>query len=553
MLRPMKTCLGVLLIGILPLVHGQETGTVIAPKIDSVAMFKNGLTVVHASFEVAAPGDHVWVDPPNAVHGAFFVEGAPGMVIRSTTRLMAPEGPLLPSGNLQRDLDGAMVAVGMLGEGGKLAQMIRGKVWTPPTPDRADWNTNYATTGGDRYGSYYSSRLLTGNPGLAGSAMPGGWLVVEVGGKRMFLPTGRIGQLEIENEAGARVEVPRPVMVFSAPKAGKVQLTYLTKGMAWMPAYQVDLLAADRVRLRQSAVVRNELMDLDTARLELISGYPNIKFSHVDSPMNPQANLAAFFQQISGEGGRSTGAIGQQIAFNSISNLASGSVMQLPQPDAGAPAEDLHYENIGVHALQEGDSLSLEVATAEANCERIVVWKVSDYRDEHGRMQRRRTRSEEDDPWDAVLFANPLKFPMTTAAVSVLEGGRFRGQSMATWTAPGQKASIKINKALTVRGEHSEIEEEGKREMVWIAGDDFQRTNVRGTLKVSNARADAVKMVIRTHFSGELLTAEGDPEKSLRADGVRSVNPHRQIEWMIDLGGGESKTLTYRYSVLVNR
>ena len=73
------------------------------------------------------------------------------------------------------------------------------------------------------------------------------------------------------------------------------------------------------------------------------------------------------------------------------------------------------------------------------------------------------------------------------------------------------------------------------------------------TLKVSNARAEPVKLVIRTDFSGDLIEAEGDPVKSLRADGARSVNPHRQLEWTIDLKAGTSKTLTYRYSVLVNR
>jgi hypothetical protein len=315
----------------------------------------------------------------------------------------------------------------------------------------------------------------------------------------------------------------------------------------------VDLLAEDRLRLRQTAVVRNELMNLEKARLELISGYPNIKFSHVDSPLSPQATLAAFFQQISQQGGGQGGLATQQIAFNTISNRSSEAVFPLPQADEGAPAEDLHYESIGVHELLEGDSLSLEVAAAETSCERIVEWRVPDYRDDDGRPQRSRGGNEEEDPWDAVLFANPLKFPMTTAAVSTLEGGRFRGQSMATWTAPGHKTSIQINKALTVRGEHSEVEEEGKREIVWIAGDDFQRTVVSGRLKVSNARAGAVKMVIRAGFSGELIEAEGEPEKTLRSDGARSVNPHRQLEWTIDLTSGQSRTMTYRYSVLVNR
>lgn len=536
----------ILLIGSLSAIHGQGEGTVINPAVESVAMFKNGLTVVKASFEVKAPGEYVWIDPPRAVHGAFFVESGEGLTIRSTKRLMKPDGPLLPSGNLQSDLAGAIVEVSMHDADGQKPYQVLGKVWSVPTPERAEWNTNYATTGGRAYYSY-------GSPSRAGAVTTGSWLVLEVEGRRQFLPTNRLGQIVIRTEPAERVAVPQPVMVFSAPVAGKVQLTYLTKGMAWMPAYQLDLLAGDRMRLRQTAVVRNELMDLEKTKLELISGYPNIKFGHVDSPLNSQFTLAAFFQQISQQGSARGGALSQQIAYNSISNRASEAVMPLPQPEAGAAAEDLHYESIGAHGLLEGDSLSLEVASAETSCERIVEWRVRDFRDYNGRLQRRNQQNEEDEPWDAVQFANPLKFPMTTAAASVLEGGRFRGQSMATWTAPGQKASIKINKALTVRGEHSEVEEEGKREIVWIAGDDYQRTVVKGTLKISNSRAGSVKMVIRADFSGELLEADGDPEKTLRADGARSVNPHRKLEWTVDLEGGKSKTLKYRYSVLVNR
>ena len=46
---------------------------------------------------------------------------------------------------------------------------------------------------------------------------------------------------------------------------------------------------------------------------------------------------------------------------------------------------------------------------------------------------------------------------------------------------------------------------------------------------------------------------DGEPVKTLRADGARSVNPHRQLEWALDLEGGKSQVLTYRYSLLVNR
>jgi hypothetical protein len=328
--------------------------------------------------------------------------------------------------------------------------------------------------------------------------------------------------------------------------------------MAWMPSYQIDLLPENRLALRQTAVVRNELMDLKRTELQLISGYPNIQFAHVGNLLTPEATLAAFFQQISQDGGAARGgAMTQQIGFNAVSNRAGPGAMPLPEPDAGAPAEDLHYQSIGAHQLKEGDALSMEVARAEADCGRIVEWRLADYRDADGRIRRNSGHgnppTEDDEPWDAVQFRNPLGFPMTTGAVSVLRKRRFLGQSMSAWTAPGQEVSVRINKALTVRGEHTEVEEEGKREIVWIAGDDYQRTTVKGTLKVTNMRAEPVKLVIRTDFSGKLLEADGDPETSLRISGVRSVNPRRRLEWTFTLESGKSRNLTYRYSVLVNR
>ncbi len=108
----MKTRLSPALLGVFATVQAQ---TVIDPVIDSVAMFKNGLTVVHASFEAAAPGDYLWVDPPKSVHGAFFVESGRGMVARSTTRAVMPRENPVPTGNLQIDLAGAEVRVSLRG------------------------------------------------------------------------------------------------------------------------------------------------------------------------------------------------------------------------------------------------------------------------------------------------------------------------------------------------------------------------------------------------------------------------------------------------------
>ena len=180
---------------------------------------------------------------------------------------------------------------------------------------------------------------------------------------------------------------------------------------------------------------------------------------------------------------------------------------------------------------------------------------VADPRDANGRYRRNNgnEQAREDEAWDAVRFVNPFKFPMTTGAALVVEAGKFRGQCLSQWVNPGQRTSLRITKALSVRTESSELEEEGQREIVWIGGIDYQRTKVKGRLALQNFRGKELTLTIRCEFSGELLEADASPEKSLRTEGVASDNPRRQLDWTVKLPPGQEKVLTYRYQVLVRR
>lgn len=110
-----------------------------------------------------------------------------------------------------------------------------------------------------------------------------------------------------------------------------------------------------------------------------------------------------------------------------------------------------------------------------------------------------------------------------------------------------------ITKALSVRTRSSEQEEPDSREVVYIGGDDYHKTTVKGELMVNNHREEKISMVIRRRFSGELLDATGDPQNVLREEGVWSVNKRNELTWLLSLAPGEEQTLTYNYTVLVNR
>jgi hypothetical protein len=68
----------------------------------------------------------------------------------------------------------------------------------------------------------------------------------------------------------------------------------LARGITWAPAYLVDLSDPRIASVSARAIVVNELMDLERVRRELISGFPNVKFGEVSSPIAMNHDLATF-------------------------------------------------------------------------------------------------------------------------------------------------------------------------------------------------------------------------------------------------------------------
>lgn len=517
----------------------------ITPTIKSVGLFKNGLSVVRASFEVKSPGVYVWTDPPRCVHGTFLLESGSELSVQSGNRTMEETAERdRPTGVLQTDLAGQNVRVRLRGPQAPGETEIVGRVWQMPTlpPPARQWNTAIAGEGFE-----YGREI--GNARGVPAATTGNYLVIEAEQKRVYVDVSQIASVEVVGAAPDRKRtVEKPVMIFNAAKAGVVNVSYLTRGASWVPAYHVDLSDPKVLQLKQSALIRNELQPWKNVELQLISGFPNVRFGHVDSPLWPGTTLTNFFNQIARNPNLGAGAATQQIAYNSARFAEAAAPQLTPE---GSQSEDLHFNSIGARDLSPGETLSVEVTRGSATYERVVEWTSPDTRGEHGHYQRNEQQKDDEQPWDAVLFQNPLKFPMTTAAATVTENGQFRGQNLSQWTNPGQRACLQITKALSIQADRQEIEEQGKREQVSIGGNNYYRATVRGTLTMRNFRSQPAVVLSRAQFSGDLVAADDNPADTLRREGVFSINPRHELEWKFTLAAGAEKVLNFKYSVLV--
>jgi hypothetical protein len=533
---------------------GQEDQPV-ESRIVSAGLFKNGLAVIRMVIEVPGPGRYRLDNPPEPRHGTWWIESDAVVETRATedeAEIAVPQAQLV---DFQRSLAGLEVEIRFKGGGlaplsGRVARLEHS--WPKPS-----WDRIYEPSQ-----SNFWSLPLRSEPTATGPR-PAPFLLLETGdGTSTFVDTSLIASLQVNGATSSekpKVKVLKPVLIFDVKQSRQprteIRISYLTKGIAWAPSYRIDLTDSGRLELRQKAVIKNELSDLENTEIQLISGFPNISFAHVTSPLSATTSWARFFQQLNQRLRSGHAATANVMSQQALAPATGGDMT--PELDLSADGVDIYYHSIGTRDLAEGDALALQTAEATATYERIVDWIVPDTRQANGRFIEEYQRQQdpekyEDDAWDAIRFANPLAFPMTTAAAMIVEDGHFRGQSMSYFTNPGDEVVLRVTKALSLSTRAVENEEVGERKIVSIGGRTFRETTVKGELSATNHRTKVATLLVRRRFSGELLEADREPTVRQLEEGAYYVNRRNELVWNLDIQPGESITLGYRYTVLVS-
>ena len=554
---------------IVPAQAADETTveTPLETNIVSLGLFKNGLVVVKRTATISKSGVYRVEDVPKPVHGTYWVESDAKITTRMTHRTVDVLATESTGGNFQQELAGKAVVVHFADA--KLPSVAGTVLATKPLEGDAAWSRSYQPPRNSLYNYPASRQFGTSH-----------MLVLQTKLGRTYIDSSRIAMLQTVG-TGKTIRKRKPVMLFTVENAEQkpttVSISYLAKGIAWAPSYRVDASDEKMLVLTQKAVVKNELGMVKNAEFHLISGFPSMKYSNVTSPLSLENSWASFFQQLNSRPSRPTSSMAQQ-SYNVVVPFSSDAdnsfdLGEIPKGDA----VDLHYQSIGKQTLAEGDSLAMQTATATAEYERIVEWKIPNTRNSDGRFNSNsnygQTRGEDKtqgEVWDTLRFRNPFKFPMTTGAAMVVEHGRFKGQQLSTWANSGERASLRVTKALSIRT--ISTEREAKQEpndqaqraaprpsniaannptIVTINHNRYRRVTIDGTLRINNLRSKPISMHIERRFSGDLVSADHSPAERLLNPGDTSINKRNALRWRLELKAGEEVKLSFRYKVLI--
>ncbi len=521
--------------------------------VESAGLFKNGLAVIRRTAHLGGPGVYRVDDMPAPIHGTFWVESDLPIETRVTTR-MVQEPPTAGGGavDVQQDLVGQTVTIHYRVP--HLPATVGRVVSVPPAKTTA--------TGG--YDAANAYRYSWGYPPYDGTPSgPGTFLVVETATGRTYADLSQVAAIEAAGGGAATVARRRPVLLLTVPPSattgGDVRIDYLAPGLSWSPAYRAKLGDDGKLTVEQQAVVKNELSDLNDTDLSLISGFPSVRFATVTSPLAVSRTWDDFFQQLAAaqsgdyDGSASVlsnSGIQSQQAANNTADTRRG--VDPSAPPAGESA-DIHYHSIGRRTLAQGDALLTTVASAGADYRRLVQWRVRDPNEvePRGRNGRQGDDAQADQPWDVVRFVNPFPFPMTTGPIVLVAGGHFSAQALSDWTNPGSPDTIRVTRALSVAARSAVAEDPGaQRQDVVVLGHPHVQVTMRGDLTFANHRATPVTLEVVRDLWGELLSADGTPERVPQENSVDDLQRHWTLRWTVTLKPGEEGRLAYRYTTI---
>ncbi|UCE36274.1 MAG: hypothetical protein JSW00_12135 [Thermoplasmata archaeon] len=348
-------------------------------------------------------------------------------------------------------------------------------------------------------------------------------------------------------------------------KKATLSLSYLQKGISWIPGYLVNIENPKKARITMKAILINDIEDLENADAFFVVGYPNFMYADVLSPMALDQALSQFITGLE-EGTR------RRDEYSLLSNImrqarTSISVVEALKRSSdygytataikgvpGASEEDLFlYHKKGI-SLRKGERAYYHIFSQEVDYKHIYEWNVPDTInvDTSGYQFSEESQADTEQVWHSIKLGNSTDYPWTTAPALTVSGWKPLAQDVINYTPKGTETNLKLTVATDIKTNRNEYEIERERD-VKLYRSSYDLVTIKGELYIHNAKSQDVTLEIKKKVTGDVREASHDGKIDKVAEGLRGVNLNSFISWEIPVKAGEEVEVTYTYKVYIER
>ncbi len=306
-----------------------------------------------------------------------------------------------------------------------------------------------------------------------------------------------------------------------------VGMSYLQKGLRWIPNYKVDLDGKGGATIQLEATLINEIADMTDVTANLVVGVPTFAFENMVDPISLQqavARLSPYFDQNALSAARLSNAIMTQVAAPASEEGRAATGLEAP-PDLGPEIagvqknEDLFVYTVRHISLRKGQRMVLPVHEITLQYKDIYTVEIPfaippEIRREEMRLNDAQQRElarllREPKALHVVRLSNRSDYPLTTAPALIMREGRVLAQGLMTYTAIGADGDLPITQAveLAVRKQDKEVGRVPNAE-TW-QGREYGRVDLAGNITITNRRDEPAELEVVRYTLGNVTEAAG--------------------------------------------
>jgi hypothetical protein len=334
----------------------------------------------------------------------------------------------------------------------------------------------------------------------------------------------------------------------------KIDISYIGKGITWVPSYVIDITNKDKAVFSAKALIINEAADLKDVKILLITGYPQIEFADIYSPMSMKNSLAQFLGSLEGSGPSPRYGITTQnvMAKGARFDMEMAAPVNYGQGVEGKQIEDMFFyplENVSLEKEQTG---YYPLFSEQVDYEHIYKWDIGDNIDKYYRYNRDE-QSQEQVVWHCLKLKNDTGRPWTTAPIQTVKENLILGQSTLDFTIAGDEATVKITQAGAVKADQVEYVSDRVPNSATFFGTTYDQVTIEGSLFVTNAQKEAVNIEISKMITGKIMNTDPEAKIEKTATNVGQVNETQMLKWNVNVEPSQELELKYKYRAYLRR
>lgn len=329
-----------------------------------------------------------------------------------------------------------------------------------------------------------------------------------------------------------------------------IMVSYMHRGIQWMPQYNIKLLDDNELYLEMEALVENSAEDLNDIDLTLTIGDPKFRYGSQVDPLAVQ-HLQSLASTTRAQPVRyayqNTRTV--QVEEATVAGNANYDHYQ-PYQAQGEKSYDLFEYSLGKTSLKKNTKTRLDIFADKFDYEHIYKLNITD----NVNYQSTRNVNSNNNKLQAqhyLKIKNSSKYPLTTGSVFVQdEKLRPLAQEQINYTAIGGNAWVALAPAIDITTKTEETEKNKQINARKFSNYFYDKVTIDGVITITNYLDKKVKMEVNKTINGTLISTNKSGEVT-QTGSYNNLNGVSYADWEITIGKGETIELKYTYEVYV--